>query len=314
MQPHALEQRRQRAFGQDRRGLRPAAAHRVLQRAFEHHLHEQQHDEVQQQRGDDLVDAEPRAQQRRDEHQHGARERAGRHDQRNEQTGRRLDRACADRDGRERAGIELALGADIVELGAECDRGGQAGEDQRRRARQRLGEGEQRTRRAVRHQAERADQRRPGDAERDRGEQQRGRDRADLRAEPQRERRARARLEADHAASAWPAIIRPSCSRVTALDRARPREAAARHHGDAVGQREQFVEVLRDEHDRDAALARLEQAPMHLGGRADIEAAGRLVRQHHARARSNTRARITFWMLPPDSSRIAASGPGQRTS
>ena len=42
--------------------LRPAHRGRILHRAVEHHRHEQQHDEVEQQRGHDLVDAEARLQ------------------------------------------------------------------------------------------------------------------------------------------------------------------------------------------------------------------------------------------------------------
>ena len=39
---------------------------------FEHHLHKEEHDEIQKQRRHDLVDAEPHLQQRRPEHQQGA--------------------------------------------------------------------------------------------------------------------------------------------------------------------------------------------------------------------------------------------------
>ena len=51
---------------------------------------------------------------------------------------------------------------------------------------------------------------------------------------------------------------------------------------------------------------------MHLGGRADVEPAGRLVGEHHARRRGrSTRARISFWMLPPDEQPDRARpGPG----
>ena len=122
--------------------------------------------------------------------------------ERNQDVGRRRDRPGADRDRGERAHVELPLRADVVELGAERDRGRKAGEDQRRGARQRLGQREYGAGRALRHQAEGVEQRRARDGERDRGERQRGRDRADLRAEPQRERRTHARLEADHAAFA----------------------------------------------------------------------------------------------------------------
>ena len=77
-------------------------------------------------------------------------------------------------------------------------------------------------------------------------------------------------------------------------------------------EREQLVEIFRDEHDRRAARrARVEQAAVHIGGRADVEAARRLVREHEARVPSGGRApRITFCMLPPERRRIGASGRG----
>ena len=87
------------------------------------------------------------------------------------------------------------------------------------------------------------------------------------------------------------------------------------HHGDPVGERQELVEILRDQHHAGAAPARLEQAAVHLGRRADVEAAGRLVRPgSRAGSRSSTRARITFCMLPPERRRIGASGAGQRMS
>ena len=58
-------------------------------------------------------------------------------------------RAGAEHDGRrQRAGVELRLGPDVPELGAEGDGDGEAGEDQRRRAVQRLEDRELRAGRA----------------------------------------------------------------------------------------------------------------------------------------------------------------------
>ena len=59
--------------------------------------------------------------------------------------------------------------------------------------------------------------------------------------------------------------------------RARFAEPAALHHGDAVGQREDLVQVFADEQQRGALRAGIEELLMHVRDRADIEAPGRLV-------------------------------------
>ena len=59
----------------------------------------------------------------------------------------------ADRDGGQRAGIELSFGADVPEPRPERDGGGKPGQDQRRRPGQGLGQGEDRAGSALRHQA-----------------------------------------------------------------------------------------------------------------------------------------------------------------
>ena len=82
----------------------------ILHRAVEHHRHEQQHDEIEQQRGHDLVDAEPRL-----EPAPGRAAAARRQPSPaaiisgNSTTGGSGDRAAADRDRGERADVELAL-------------------------------------------------------------------------------------------------------------------------------------------------------------------------------------------------------------
>ncbi len=53
--------------------------------------------------------------------------------------------------------------------------------------------------------------------------------------------------------------------------------------GDAVGQREKLVEIFRNQQDPGARPRRLAQARMHGDGRADIEAARRLVGEDEAR-------------------------------
>ena len=166
MQPHPFDERRQHPGIRDRLRLRPASAHRILEWAFQHHLDEEQHDKVQEQRRDHLVDAEPHLQERRAEHKEGTGERRRREDQRDEHRRRRLDRARADRDGGERACVELSLGADVVKPRPERDRGGEPGQDQGRRPGKGLGQGEDRARSALPHQAERRQDRRAGEGKR----------------------------------------------------------------------------------------------------------------------------------------------------
>ena len=196
---------------EDRRRLRPAAAHRVLQRPFEHHLHEQQHDEIEQQRRHHLVDAElarAAASARASAARRRARRRAapagpGR-------TTAPSMAPAADRDGGERARIELALAADVVEPRAERDRGGKAGEDQRRRARQRLGEAnsEPAAPCAIRPKARTSGA--PAKASGMAASASAAATAASRRAEPQRERRAR---RAARSGSCRPPRGRPSSGR-----------------------------------------------------------------------------------------------------
>ena len=102
-----------------------------------------------------------------------------------------------------------------------------------------------------------------------------------------------ARLDDDHARLlvVWPAIIRPSVPRSSAVGGQRLREPPGIDHGDAVGERQQLVEVLGDEEDAGAAFARGEEPAMDLGLRADVEAAGRLVGEDQPRACGRARGR-----------------------
>ena len=79
---------------------------------------------------------------------------------------------------------------------------------------------------------------------------------------------------------------------------------------DHVGQREDLVQIFGDQQHRRAAVAGRQQLAVHIGHRADIEAAHRLVGQDDLRVASSTRPRISFCMLPPDSSRMRVSAPG----
>ena len=99
--------------------------------------------------------------------------RAGDQHQRDHDPRRRVDRAGADRDGGERAGIELALAADVPEPRPEGDGRGKPGEDQRRGAGQRLGEGEERAEGAGHHVAIGVDRVGAGEGDGDGGKRQR---------------------------------------------------------------------------------------------------------------------------------------------
>ena len=154
VQPLALDDARQLRLGDDLWRLRPAEAHRVLQRPFEQHRDEEQHDEVEEQRGDDLVDAEAGLQHGRAKQKKRTRGHGGDHDDRNEQEGGQRQSAGAEHDGHHAADIELRLGADVPELCAEGDGDGEAGEDQRRCAGQRFEQRELRAGRASRDEIE----------------------------------------------------------------------------------------------------------------------------------------------------------------
>ena len=143
------------ASGDHLRRLRPAQPHRVLERPVQQQADEQHDDEVEQQRRHHLVDAEAVLQQRRAQ-QASARRRCAPASSRigissGAGSGNKPVPSTTVDDG---ADIELALAADVPQLGAEGDGGGKAGEDQRRRARQRLEQGELRAGRALEHQRE----------------------------------------------------------------------------------------------------------------------------------------------------------------
>jgi hypothetical protein len=62
---------------------------------------------------------------------------------------------------------------------------------------------------------------------------------------------------------------------VQLLGRQRRAEPPAIEHGDAVGEHQELVQILRDQEDTGAAGAGGEQAPVDVRDRADVEAAGR---------------------------------------
>ena len=140
MQPGAGHQLGQHDVALDRHRLRPAEGQRALHRAFNHHRHEQQDDEVQEQRGDHLVDAEAQTQQHRTEQQQRTDDHARGHDDGDRQNRRQSgDGVVAEPGGGQRAGVELALGADVPQPGAEGD-GRRKTDQHQRRCRVRVSE------------------------------------------------------------------------------------------------------------------------------------------------------------------------------
>ena len=69
--------------------------------------------------------------------------------------------------------------------------------------------------------------------------------------------------------------------------RAHRRELAAREHGEAVADVEEFFQFLRDHQDRDAARREIEQLLADERGRADVDAPGRLRDDQHLRLLEN---------------------------
>ncbi len=118
-----------------------------------------------------------------------------RHDHRDEDRRRQRQRAGAEHHRHDRAGIELRLAADVPQLGAERDRGGKAGEDQRRRAGQRLQERKLRSGRALRHRREHRQRRRAAGQHQQCGDGEAGRDRHQRRDDPDAPRRFGPRLK-----------------------------------------------------------------------------------------------------------------------
>ena len=152
----ALDQLAQLQVAVQRHRLRPAHGHGILHGTVQHHGDEQQHDEVAQQRGHHFVHAQPRLEQRRNQQQQRAGQRGGQHHS-GEQHGHGQVEAgavvqAAHGHGRQRAQVQLALGADVVEARAEGHRAGQAGQHQRRGAGQGLGQREARAEGALEQQ------------------------------------------------------------------------------------------------------------------------------------------------------------------
>ncbi len=112
----------------------------------------------------------------------------------------------------------------------------------------------------------------------------------------------------------WPAIswLISATLRSPRAEGAESRPAGNDH--DAVGDGEDLVQVLGDEQDGSAPVSCGDEAALHIGHRADVEAACRLVGEDQDRIGVERAPRISFCMLPPDRSRMRASGEGHFTS
>ena len=149
---------------------------------------------------------------------------------------------------------------------------------------------------------------------------------ASRRAPARRERqRRRRRREPGAARSRGSSRITPAssapCPAISSAERVaassvvggrRRRQAAAVHHGDAVGRARGSRRGPRRSAATPAPRApRVEQAAVHVGDGADVEAPRRLVGEDERGSRARGRApRISFCMLPPESRRIGRVGAG----
>jgi hypothetical protein len=148
----------------------------------------------------------------------------------------------------QRAQVELALGADVEQPRAEGHRRRQAGEDQRRGARQRLGQRKARAEAALQQQRVGLAHRRAGPGHQQRTDSQRDDDGHQRRQQQQRARRRDAQLKRSMRGPPE-AIGQPdgqASVHVQSPGRAPP-QAAVVHDGDAVGQREDLVQVFADQ-------------------------------------------------------------------
>ena len=133
MQPGPGDERCEDSLVDDRRRLGPAHGQRILPRPEKQVVGKEQDDEVQQQSGHHLVDAELQLQDHRQQKQQAAGQRPRQKEQWDHQKGGQRNEAGAEVGGGQGPGIELALAADVPELGAEGHRGCETGEDQRSR-------------------------------------------------------------------------------------------------------------------------------------------------------------------------------------
>ena len=220
----------------------------------------------------------------------------------------------AHRHCRQRAGVQLAFGADVVQPRAEGHRRGQAGEDQRRRARQRLGQREARAEAAFQQQRVGLPDRGAGPGHQQRRDQQRERQRRRRRGQQQRGgtvvRRSSRIARASAVGSPAPAIASPIADSVQSRGRPRRCQPPGVHHGDAVGEREHLVQVLADQQHGAAGGRRVQQLLVHIGHGADVQAPGRLAGDDQPRRAAGQRApEDQLLHVAADSARAGVSSP-----
>ena len=190
MHARALDQFTELQHILQRHALRPTHRGRILHRPVEHHRHEQQHDEIEQQRRDHLVHTQPDAQQRGDQQQQCPGNHRRDHHRGIQQRGMRIEPGPAmqstDHDRSKCAGIELALGPDVEEARAKSDRNGETGQDQRRGAGQRFAPRKPGTETAFKDEDVGTQQRRTSPRHEERGDEQRGHHRGKRRSHEHR--------------------------------------------------------------------------------------------------------------------------------
>ena len=201
--------------------------------------------------------------------------------------------------GGEGADGELPFGADVEEAGAQRERHGQAGEDERRRLEEHLadavavapGAGEEQAIDGERRAADGEDQRRG------RGERDQRRPRRRQRSAPQPARRAHVPAPSISAPISRAQLGAALGHVVDAAD-----DAAAIEHADAVGEREQLVEIGGDEQHRLAGDARVRPARRGCARWRRRRRRAWAARRRARRARApSSRPTTIFCWLPPES-------------
>ena len=249
------------ALREDRAGRRGVAP--VREAVEDQVVEDERGDVVEHQRRDDLVGVRERPQEPRDRAPRRAARRAD-DDHRRDDDERGLPvEVERDPGGADRAEVELALGADVEEAHPEGDRGGEAGEGERRRRDERVGERAVGEERGVEEPPERRDRRVAGRGEDDRDRTERDGQRAERHGDREPAALDEALLDPDRRSrQRTPAIRRPEL-----VDVGRPavglaRDRALVHDDDPVGEREHLVEVLADQEHPDAR-----PPPRRAGGR-----------------------------------------------
>ena len=164
----------------------------------------------------------------------------------------------------ERAGQELALGADVPHAAAEGERDREAREEQRAGLEERRGPRCRAPERPGDEGAQRVDGREPEGGDHHPGE-------------PERRSRGRERAQGGHAAVARGGLAQQDRAEGLAIGARRHRQQAPAHQGEhAVGEGEHLLELRRDQQDGAASRLQREELLVHEARGADVEAARRV--------------------------------------